>query len=56
MALDKCFYISNMVVVKNLYITFLIHKKQFAFQGNALRMTTKLRIWVTWAVSWVALL
>ena len=54
--IDKCVYISDVVVVKSLYITFLIHKKQFAFQVNALRVIIKLSFWVTWADSWVALL
>jgi len=30
------------VVVKSLYISFLIRKEQFAFQVNALRITVKL--------------
>jgi len=27
----KCFYICDVVVVKSLYMKFLIHKEQFAF-------------------------
>jgi len=38
-AFDKCFYICDMAVVKSLCFTFLIHKEQFAFQINALRIT-----------------
>jgi len=30
-AFDKCFYICGVVVVKSVYITFLVHKEQFAF-------------------------
>ena len=44
-AFDKCFYICDMAVVKSLCFTFLIHKEQFAFQINALRITTKLGFW-----------
>ena len=54
--LDKCFYISNVVVVKSLYIAFEIHKKQFEFQVSALRIIIKLIFWVSWADSWVDLL
>jgi len=32
-AFDKCFYICDVVVVKSLYIAFLIHKEQFAFKS-----------------------
>jgi len=28
----RCFYICDVVIAKSLYITFLIHKEQFAFQ------------------------
>jgi len=40
-AFDNCFYIFGAVVVKSLYITFLIHREQFAFQVHALRITIK---------------
>jgi len=36
------FYIRDVVVVKSSYITFVIHKEQFAFQVHALRITKKL--------------
>jgi len=45
MAFEKCFYTYDVVVVKSLYITFLIHKEQFAFQVRALRITIKLDFW-----------
>jgi len=35
---DKCFYICDVVVVRFLYITFLIHKEQFAFQAHAYKI------------------
>jgi len=34
-AFDKCFYNCDIVAEKSLYILFLIHKKQFAFQVYA---------------------
>jgi len=44
---DKCFYICDVVVVKSLYIIFLIHKEQFALQVHKLRITIKLGFWGT---------
>jgi len=41
-AFDNCFYVCDAVVVKSLYVTFLIHREQFAFQVHALRITIKL--------------
>ena len=41
-AFDKCFYTFDMVVVKSVYIAFLVHKEKFAFQVHALRITMKL--------------
>ena len=40
-AFDNCFYIFDVIVVKSLYIAFLIHKEQFAFPVHALRITRK---------------
>jgi len=37
------------VVVKPLYVTFLIHKEQLAFQAYALRITIKLAFGEFWA-------
>jgi len=46
--LISCFYICDYVgVVKDLYITFLIHKEQFAFQVHVLRLTIKMGFWGT---------
>ena len=36
-----------MVVEKTLYIAFLIHKVQFAFQAHALKISLKLGLWGT---------
>jgi len=44
---DKCFYICDVVVIKFLYIIFLIYREQFAFQVHALRTTIKLGFWGT---------
>ena len=46
-AFDKCFYISDVVVVKPLYNAFLIHKEQVAFQVHVLRLTIKFGYWGT---------
>ena len=39
--------ICDMVVVKSLYITVLIHKEQFAFQVHSLKITMQLGFWGT---------
>ena len=38
----SCFNICDVIVVKSSYITFLIHKEQFAFHVHTLRITKKL--------------
>ena len=42
-----CFHICDVVVVKSLYIAFLVHKEQFAFPVHALRITIKFDFWGT---------
>jgi len=42
-AFDKCFYICDVVVVKSLYITFLIHKKN-SLRSNSMHVTNNYKI------------
>ena len=46
-ACDKCFNICDLVAVKSLYITWLIHKEQFTYQVHQLGISTILGFWRT---------